>query len=248
MEVRMILRRRWLWFAAVAVIAVAAFAAWPGVVHRGRALDGGEVSLEKLDVYGEVPDFSLVERGGRRVGRADLLGKVWVLDFIYTECTETCPVQSLQFARLQRDFAASDLRLVSITVDPQHDTTGVLQRYAERYGADRERWLFLTGDKRQIYCFAKDGFHLSVVDQGDPNPPPCGRMAAAGDAWSAVTRFVAPPAFATHGSQGLLMHSSRLVLVDRRGRIRAYHQATDEESLGRLRSNLRSLLSERSGA
>src|SRR6266849_6970962 len=129
MEVRMILRRRWLWFAAVAVIAIAAFAAWPGVVHRGRALDGGEVSLEKLDVYGEVPDFSLVERRGRRVGRADLLGKVWVLDFIYTECTETCPIQSLQFARLEREFPdAADLRLVSITVDPVHDTPEILRR------------------------------------------------------------------------------------------------------------------------
>jgi protein SCO1/2 len=229
------------------VIVGAAVAAWPAIVHRSRAPGAGEVSLEKLDTYGDVPKFSLVERSGRRIGRRDLLGKVWVLDFMYTECTETCPVQSLRLAKLQRDFAqAPDLRLVSITVDPQHDTTEVLKRYAERYGADRDRWLFLTGDKRQIYCLAKNGFRLAVVDQGDASPAPCERSAAS-EAWRTLTARLAPPAFATHGSQGLLVHSSRLVLVDRRGRIRAYHQATDEESLARLRSNLKAVLAEGPG-
>ncbi|MGH7391242.1 MAG: SCO family protein, partial [Candidatus Rokuibacteriota bacterium] len=202
----------------------------------------GEVSLEKIGVYGEVPEFSLVERSGRPLRRADLLGKVWLANFIYTECKETCPTQSLRVARLQAEFAgAADLRLVSITVDPQHDTPGVLSRYAERYGADRERWLFLTGDKREIYCLARDGFRLSVVDQADPNPPPCrttGATAAPG-----LLRWLSPaPAFATHGSQGLFMHSARLVLVDRDARIRAYHVATDDNSLKRLRPNLRTLL------
>jgi hypothetical protein len=74
------------------------------------------------------------------VTRDDLRGRVWVADFIYTECTETCPTQSLQFAQLQREFQdAADLRLVSITVDPVHDTPEVLRRYAERYGAT-DRW------------------------------------------------------------------------------------------------------------
>ena len=54
-----------------------------------------------------------------------------------------------------------------------------------------------------------------------------------------------PPAFATHGSQGLFLHSARLVLIDREARIRAYHLATDEDSLKRLRPNLRALLAER---
>jgi protein SCO1/2 len=220
----------------------AAVAAWSGAVQRGRAPDAREIALERLDVYGEVPDFFLVERSGRRIGRADLLGKVWVLDFIYTECTETCLLQSLQLAKLQRDFAeARDLRFVSITVNPQHDTTEVLERYAERYGADRERWLFLTGDKRRIYCLAKDGFHLAVVDQADANPPSCDRTVA-GAAWRRIASVLMSPAFAAHRSQGLVMHSSRLILVDRRGRIRAYHQATDGESLERLRSNVKALL------
>ena len=203
-----------------------------------------ETSLDRLGHYGEVPAFTLVERSGRPVTREDLRGSVWVANFIYTECKETCPTQSLQLQRLQKDFAtSSDLRLVSITVDPQHDTPEVLSRYAERYGADPQRWLFLTGDKRAIYCLATKGFRLSVVDPADPNSRSCGSAASLPDLLR--RGLAAAPAFASHGSGGLLMHSARLVLVDGAGRIRAYHLATDEESLTRLRPNIKALLGER---
>lgn len=247
MRLSTIIRRRALLSgAAVSVVLAATFAAWPALVRYARGpAAGGEVSLEKIDVYGQVPEFSLIERSGRPVTRADLLGKVWLANFIYTECTETCPTQSLQISRLQAEFAdAPDLRLVSITVDPKHDTPEVLAGYAERYGANPSRWLFLTGDTREIYCLAKDGFRLSVVDQADPNPPPC-RPAAAGPSETVLAWLTPPPAFATHGSQGLFLHSARLVLVDRDARIRAYHLATDEDALKRLRPNLRALLAER---
>jgi cytochrome oxidase Cu insertion factor (SCO1/SenC/PrrC family) len=97
------------------------------------APEGADTPPGQLGDYGEVPAFTLTERSGRPVSRGDLRGLVWVADFIYTGCTETCPAQSLQFARLQQEFAgAADLRLVSITVDPVHDTPEVLRRYAER--------------------------------------------------------------------------------------------------------------------
>ncbi|MGH7318330.1 MAG: SCO family protein [Candidatus Rokuibacteriota bacterium] len=195
-----------------------------------------EGALEALGTYGEVPDFSLTERSGRVVTRADLLGKAWIANFIYTQCTETCPLQTAELARLQADFVAEeDLRLVSITVDPERDTRAALSAYAERYGADPVRWLFLTGDKRAIYRLAKEGFRLGVVDPDDPG-------AHAG----ALLQIFAPkPAWATHGSKGLIMHSARLVLVDRRARIRAYHLPNDDPSLERLRRNARSVLRER---
>jgi cytochrome oxidase Cu insertion factor (SCO1/SenC/PrrC family) len=192
-------------------------------------------TLETLGIYDEVPDFALTERSGRRITQANLLGKVWVANFIYTQCTETCPGQSLEISSLQAEFATEpDLRLVSITVDPERDTTKVLAQYAERHGADAEQWLFLTGPKREIYRLAADGFKLSVIDPDDPKRT------------SDLRRFVRPrPAFATHGSQGLIIHSSRFVLVDRQGRIRAYHQPIDPDSLQRLRQNLRLVLQER---
>lgn len=229
------MRRRDVWIAVALGIAAVAIVAVLGV-HASRSwAPPTEVSLEHLGDYGRVPAFSLTERSGRRVGRDDLLGHVGVIDFIYTECTETCPTQSLQLAQIQKEFAAArDLRLVSITVDPHHDTPEVLARYAARYGAD-DRWWFLTGDQREIYCLARDGFHLSVVDSSAAQPPTCG----------SAFRFGPAMTWASHGSKGLIMHSARLVLTDRGARIRAYHLATDPESGKNLRRNLQKLLAER---
>jgi cytochrome oxidase Cu insertion factor (SCO1/SenC/PrrC family) len=218
-------------------LAAAAVAGWAAVTGRtaalfGHAPVGDPGNLEAVGHYGDVPDFLLVERSGRTVRRADLFGSVWVANFVYTRCTETCPLQTAQLARLQTDFPERDFRLVSITVDPEHDTPAVLARYAEQYGADPQRWLFLTGEKRAIYRLATDGFRLGVVD---PHDQPART--------SGLFRLLAPaPAWATHGSQGLVMHSPRLVLVDRRATIRAYHRPDDPESLDRLHGNLRTLL------
>jgi cytochrome oxidase Cu insertion factor (SCO1/SenC/PrrC family) len=194
-----------------------------------------EGTAETLADYGPVPDFQLTASDGRLVTLTGLRGTVWLANFIYTECTETCPLQSLQVQRLQGEFAgARDLRFVSITVDPAHDTPAVLQRYAAGYGADPERWLFLTGPKPAIQALARDGFKLGVSDVS-----PAAR--SGGPGW-----LLGPgPAFASHGSGGLILHSSRLVLVDRQARIRAYHRTDDPDSLARLRDNLRVLLAGR---
>lgn len=203
-----------------------------------RPVRAPEASADALGDYGPVPDFSLVERSGQRVTLVDLRGKVWVTNFIYTECTETCPLQSLQLSRLHEEFAGSpDLRLVSITVDPEHDTPKVLARYAGRYRADPKRWLFLTGPKGAICALAKEGFKLGVQD-ACPSARLPGRPSI----------FWPQQAFASHGSKGLILHSSRFVLVDRRGRIRAYHRTDDPKSLARLRENLRVLLGQSEGS
>jgi cytochrome oxidase Cu insertion factor (SCO1/SenC/PrrC family) len=132
-----------------------------------RLWRGGTWQAQQADlqVLGVVPDFVLLERSGRQVSRADLLGKVWVVNFIFTRCVDECPLESSQMARLQTQLASEDgVRWVSITLDPVHDTSDVLQRYAENFGAHPQRWLFLTGDKKAIYQLAQEGFHLGVID------------------------------------------------------------------------------------
>ena len=238
----MIRRRPLLWGLLVLLITAAGgLAAWTwlgGWLARTFGLSAisnqSQAVLETLGVYGEVPDFALTERNGRRITRADLMGKVWIANFIYTQCRETCPLQSAQLARLQAEFVSEeDLRLVSITVDPERDTPVVLSRHAERYRADPVRWLFLPGDRLAIYHLAKEGFRLGVVDPDDQQA-------------GGVLRVLVPaPALATHGSKGLILHSSRFVLVDRQARIRAYHLPDDEQSLARLRQNVRILLREK---
>jgi protein SCO1/2 len=216
---------------ALAGTAVASF--WRPPQDLGSVVTEG--TAETLADYGPVLDFRLTAPDGRAVTLTDLRGTVWLANFIYTACTETCPLQSLQVQRLQGEFTgARDLRFVSITVDPGHDTPEVLQRYAARYGADPGRWLFLTGPKPAIHALARDGFRLGV---SDGMPAVQGGMPG----WP-----LGPgPAFASHGSGGLILHSPRFVLIDRQGRIRAYHRTDDPDSLARLRDNLRALLAGR---
>lgn len=198
-----------------------------GAPRKGGSRD--DQPLEGLQVFDTVPPFSLVERSGKPVTRDDLIGKVWIANFIYTHCPDTCPLQTAEMARLQSALTTeTDLRLVSITVDPQRDTPAVLTQYANRYGADPNRWLFLTGEKAAIYHLAQDGFRLSVVDPEQKADGPL---------------FAPTPAFAHHGeTEKQFLHSARFVLVDRQARIRGYYQSNDEESLQHLRRDARTLL------
>ena len=118
-----------------------------------------------LPVLGEVPEFSLTEASGNPLRRADLAGRVWVAGFIFTHCASTCPIMSRRMSELQAQLGSREgLMLVSFSVDPQRDTPAVLTEYARQYGADRQRWLFVTGDKAQIRRLARDGFHLAAED------------------------------------------------------------------------------------
>ena len=240
---------------------------WQGA-WRGRGSEDDR-PLEGLKLFGTLPDFSLVERGGRRITLADFRGKVWIANFIYTHCTDTCPLQSARMGRLQAEFSAEpDLRLVSITVDPEQDTPAVLAEYAGRFGADRDRWLFLTGEKKALYTLALEGFRLSVADPAEASDSSQDKRSPADrpDARSgqssprrtiprhAVARtinhavawlFDPLPALAHPGHPGKpFIHSSRFVLLDRQARIRGYYASDDEAALGRLRRDVKVLLRE----
>jgi protein SCO1/2/putative membrane protein len=113
--------------------------------------------------FGKVADFSLTERSGRTVHRADLAGKIWVAAFVFTRCPGPCAKISQSMADLQRSWLGTrDVAFVSFTVDPEYDTPEVLQAYAARFGADAERWLFLTGDRRAVHDLIRESFKLGV--------------------------------------------------------------------------------------
>ncbi len=121
--------------------------------------------FQPLPVLGSVPDFQLTSQSGEPFDSSSLAGHVWVADFIYTTCTGPCPMMSYQMGKLQaatRDLP--DLRLVSFTVDPQHDTPAVLAAYSRNFKADLRRWSFLTGDQARLSAVGLKGFHLNVVD------------------------------------------------------------------------------------
>lgn len=170
------------------------------------------------EVRTPVPDFALLERGGRTVSRDDLQGKVWIASFVYTSCCTECPQMMGVLARLQHEWAGEkDVLLVSFSVDPNRDSPEILQQYGNRYGADPERWLFLTGEQEKVYPLVQKGFLLGVEQNKatDRNPG------------SAV------------------MHSQKLAVVDRQGRIRGYYDALDEAKRVELKQKVAALLREK---
>ncbi len=202
------------------------------------------VTVDTLEVYGNVPDFSLVDRSGRTVTRADLLGKVSVVTFCYTRYQDTCPLQSAHLARLQAGLAdVPGVLLVSITVDPDHDSQAVLSSYAESFHASPTRWLFLTGPREAIYHLAVDGFHLAAIVSLESQRAP-------GRDWIGPAPALAhEPAAAPDGGEPVkiiqLAHGSRFALVDARAQIRGYFDGTSWNDVERLEENLRSLLGRR---
>ena len=113
-----------------------------------------------------VPDFSLTTQQGESLTLSDMKGKIWVADFIFTNCPTICPAMTQEMARLQSEFVADPVYFVSFSVDPERDTSSVLSRYAKAYGADERRWHFLTGDKTHIYQLAEEGFSLAAGHNG----------------------------------------------------------------------------------
>ena len=228
--------RRWLLPIGLFVVVGAAVSAW--IWWRA-------VTADPLEVYGNVPDFSLVDRSGRTVTRADLLGKVSVVTFFYTRCQDTCPLQSAHLARLQAGLAGvPDLLFVSITVDPGHDSQAVLSSYAESFHASPTRWLFLTGPREAIYHLAVDGFHLAALASLESPRAP-------GRAWIGPAPALAhEPAAASDGGEPVkiiqLVHGSRFALVDAGARIRGYFDGTNWDDVRRLEAHLRRLLGRQS--
>jgi protein SCO1/2 len=114
---------------------------------------------------GELPPFQLVGSNGQPFDSKTLLGHLWVADFVYTHCDGPCPMMSAHMRRIQDQTAAEmpDVRLVSITVDPDRDTPAVLEEYSRHFKCDPARWYFLTGTKDKLTDVGL-AFHLQTVD------------------------------------------------------------------------------------
>ncbi|HEY1268612.1 MAG TPA: SCO family protein [Candidatus Binatia bacterium] len=201
------MKQPWAWaLVAFLVAGVATTALWTRRAAVTSPISGAARAPEGLQSFGKVPPFSLTERSGDTVQASDLSGKIWVADFIYTNCTDTCPLQSAEMKRLQERFAGEpDFKLVSFSVDPKRDTPGVLTKYAERFGADASRWLFLTGPEGAVRRLAEDGFHLAATEIANPK-----------------------------SGEPEQVHSPRFALVDRGGEIRGYYISTEKDALAQL--------------
>jgi protein SCO1 len=129
-----------------------------------RHIEVAALRQRAVSSYGTVPAFQLVNQNGQPFGSAQLTGKIWIADFVYTTCPGPCPMISSRMSELQKPLEKTDVHLVSFSVDPEKDTPQVLRGYAEKLQADPGRWDFLTGPKSAIYKLSHDGFKLAVSD------------------------------------------------------------------------------------
>ncbi len=129
-----------------------------------RQLEVNTLRQRTVSAYGRVPAFELINQDGQRFGSTQLLGKIWIADFIYTTCPGPCPMISSRMSELQKPLEKTDVHLVSFTVDPARDIPQVLRGYAEKLQAEPGRWDFLTGPQSTIYNLSRNGFKLVISD------------------------------------------------------------------------------------
>ena len=119
----------------------------------------------ELTRFYPLPDFSLTDQTDATVKLADLKGRVWIADFIFTNCPGACPMMTGEMRKLDHTLP-KEIRFVSITVDPSRDTPKALAAYAAEQGVTKDRWLFLTGDKQALYDLCMNGFKLPLDETG----------------------------------------------------------------------------------
>ncbi len=198
----------------VMIVSCSAVIAW--AMLRPTDAGTGVAEDEAVDAieHPPAPRILLTDQDGEAFDSESLAGEVWVVDFIFTNCAGPCPYMTERMRDLQREFGEAGLRLVSVSVDPNRDTPEALRAYAAAYGADVESWTFLTGEYEVIQALAAEGFRLSVLR---------------GEGSSQV-------------HSGPIVHSTRIVLVDREGRMVGAYIATDADGFEALRAHLRELL------
>ena len=135
-----------------------------------RQMQVSHLANHELPKLGAIPPFELTDQNGQPFGTAQLQGKIWIADFVYTTCPGPCPMISSRMGETQKPLRDTDVKLVSFSVDPAHDTPEVLRGYAEKLNAQPGRWVFLTGDKSTIYRLSRDGFKLAAGSATDGQP------------------------------------------------------------------------------
>lgn len=142
-------------------------ASWCSIAFGLSALAlAGCSASSGLPSYGVVPDFTLTDQTNHAfLSSKALKDRVWIADFIYTNCVGPCPRMSAQMRQVDNALGEdSEVRFVSFTVDPARDTPEVLARYAERYQAETGRWYFLTGSQSDLQHLDRNVFMLGDVN------------------------------------------------------------------------------------
>ncbi|MBP6409778.1 MAG: SCO family protein [Pseudarcicella sp.] len=167
--------------------------------------------LEFDTVYHSVPDFDLIDQNGAVFkSKQALQNSIYVANFFFTRCGSICPKMSTQLTRVQDNFTSfPDVKLISISVDPEFDSVDELRKYAKDYDAVKGKWYFLRGEKKLVYPLAVKGFFIPVADASEYDK-------------------------AIRNPDETFIHSEKLVLVDKQNHIRGFYDGTDKADVDRL--------------
>ena len=116
---------------------------------------------ESLFTVMKVPHFELTDQNSKKITDRDMLGKVYLVEFFYSTCPTICPVMNSNMKHIDQTINRSDFGIISISIDPTHDTPQVLKDHARMIGASSANWHFLTGDRTYIGKLA-DQFNIYV--------------------------------------------------------------------------------------
>ncbi len=169
----------------------------------------------ELPDLGAVPAFALTDERGLAFTEEGLRGHPTIVNFVFTRCDTICPVISMKMEKLQErlsDRRAEDIKLVSITVDPKHDTPTRLAAYGEQFHARNDKWRFLTGDPEKVRALVEGPFMNSMMSEG-------------------LTPTGAPA----------ISHNGYFVLVDANLMIRGVYDSNDIKKLDQLMHHARFL-------
>jgi protein SCO1/2 len=137
-------------------------------IDRLNAPRHKESSTDLIVKIGPVPEFSLTNHLGKTISNKDYLGKVYLVEFFFSTCPTICPIMNQNMLKIEKEFLNhDDFAIVSITINPDYDTSEVLKKHAEHLGIQHKNWHFLTGEQSYIYEIANKGFNLYAAENGD---------------------------------------------------------------------------------
>jgi protein SCO1/2 len=186
-------------------------------------------NASELPVLWRAPSFALRDQHDRVVTDGDLRGRVVVTNFIFTRCTDVCPIylmpkmRELQRLLRERGIDERQVQLVSFTVDPEYDTPAVLADYGARFGVDPALWRLLTGPRQEMEQVAS-GFAVPMAHTHTSGEQPG----------------------AASAQPLMIVHSTRFMLLDRQWQLRALYPA-EEVPPAEMARDIEALLRERGG-
>lgn len=118
-------------------------------------------SSHSLNIIKPVPKFSFLNQNGDTFTDNELIGKISIVDFMFTNCPGPCPIMSNNMNEIYKDYKDVDhVQFISITVDPKNDNISKLKQYSDSYKVNDNRWQFLTSEINKIKDLKQNGFML----------------------------------------------------------------------------------------